>query len=193
MIPNFDKIAPRSEQPELQTPLGAVGDGSEPAAKNGHDKAGKFVAGNKCGRGNPHARRQAELRGALLGVMTPERMAALAEVLFSASLAGDWVAAKLLLSHCIGKPSEAVEPDRLDLHEWAIVNESPTLAQFLRARTDSCDPKDAASEVRKQLPSGPLNDYILERVKADAQRGNKDWIASLAADTLAEKQARAGQ
>jgi hypothetical protein len=199
MIASANRIDSRNgHTPGRRTPpLDAVGDGSNAEAVNGHDKAGhdkagKFVPGNKCGRGNPHARRQADLRNALFSAMTPERMAELGEKLYSASIAGDWVAAKLLLSHCIGKPAEAVDADRLDLEEWDIVAKSPTLAQFLRALADSCDPTDAASQVREKLPKGNLNDHIAQHVKVEAERGSKEWVAQLNKDVVAEREARVG-
>ncbi len=103
------RAVPAAKPAPPSLPLDAVADGAHqnapdaPAdACNGRGKAGKFAPGNKIGRGNPHARRMAEMRNALTAAMTPEKMAALGERLYGAAIAGDWVAAKLLLAYTPG-------------------------------------------------------------------------------------------
>jgi len=114
-----------------------VADGSngQPATE-GRGAGGRFAPGNKHGRGNPHARRMAELRAAFLSVATPEGLRQLGETMLKAALGGDWVAAKLLLSYVIGKPEAGISPDRLDLDEWHLLNASPTRAEVALALLD---------------------------------------------------------
>jgi hypothetical protein len=68
-----------------------------------------------------------ERRKALLGAVTPEDVAAVARKLVELSLAGDVAAAKVLLSYVIGRPTPAVDVDRLDLSELAILKASPPI------------------------------------------------------------------
>src|SRR5262249_60160154 len=90
----------------------------QPKAGGRGASPGRFTAGNKFARGNPHARRMAALRQAFLSAATEERMRELGEKLFAAALAGDWQAAKLLLAYLAGRPAAAPDPDRLGLGEW---------------------------------------------------------------------------
>jgi hypothetical protein len=103
-----------------------------PAAA-GRDAAGRFAEGNKGGPGNPHARRVAALRSALLEVVTPERLRPLAERLYQRAMGGDTAAAKLLLAYTLGSPSRPVDPDRLDLEEWKLRQEWPQLGDVIEA------------------------------------------------------------
>jgi hypothetical protein len=117
-------------------PFQPFGDG----ANNGELKAdditvrepnGRFGNGNCGGPGNPFGRRVAALRSAFLAAATEERLQELAEKLFQMALGGDVAAAKVFLAYAIGKPTEAGNPDRLDLEEYAQFQEHPTRAQAL--------------------------------------------------------------
>ena len=80
-----------------------------PTAANGRDGAtGRFVAGNKCARGNPFARRVAELRQAVLDAVGPEDVKAVVAALLVLAKAGDVPAAKLVLDRALG-PCEAAD------------------------------------------------------------------------------------
>jgi hypothetical protein len=105
---------------------------SSPAAGD-RDSRGRFTAGNHGGRGNPHARRMAALRQALLSATTEERMRELGERLYAAALAGDWQAAGLFLRYVVGRPGEAVDPDRVDLDEWQMRRDGPDFSEVLAA------------------------------------------------------------
>ena len=87
-----------------------------PTDDNGRDGRGRFATGNRCALGNPHARRVAELRAALLSAVTPEDIEAIARVLVKKAKGGDVVAVKELLDRCIGKAPAPVVLD-LDHHE----------------------------------------------------------------------------
>jgi hypothetical protein len=146
-------------------PLAAVGDGTVPdSAEPAHQTAeappagrdtttGRFIPGNKAACGNPHARRVAALRSALLGALTEEHMARLAEALFTQALAGDTAAAKLLLSYAIGKPAPAVDPDRLDLDALDLLRLLPTQTEVVRLLAERVGAEEAAGMVLSLLPA----------------------------------------
>jgi hypothetical protein len=154
-------------------PLNTVSDGAAPHASAspataGRDAAGKFATGNKCGRGNPHARRMAALRGAMLETITGERLKTLAEQLYKMAVSGDTAAAGLLLSYALGKPGKCPDADALDLHEWQLVQEAPTKAEILRAMLDDVPPELAAAALlfwhESVASADPLD--LLQKIKA---------------------------
>ena len=57
--------------------------------------------------------------------------------LFEMAIAGNINAAKLILSYAIGQPVPATDPDRLDLDEWKLLDQSPTRTEAMRALMDS--------------------------------------------------------
>ena len=109
---------------------------SDPApsanADNGRDTSGRFAPGNKGGPGNPFGRLMAMLRCALCRRIKPEDVEAIANVLIAKAKEGDVPAARLVLSYGIGKPTEAVNPDTLDLAEWDIYRQGPVSLDDLR-------------------------------------------------------------
>jgi hypothetical protein len=125
----------------------------------------------------------AALRAALLDCATVERMKALGETLYEAALEGDWTAAKLLLAYAIGKAPEAVDPDRLDLDEWRILDAAPTLAQVFRAFMDGCPPGETAELYRKLLPHA--KDRINEKLQQNPE--------SMTPAVMNERKARVGK
>jgi hypothetical protein len=104
---------------------GAPTAGDPPPAGTGRDSNGRFLPGCRGGPGNPHARRVGKLRTQLLDYLTPQRLEQLLEGLFQAAVAGDVGAAKLLLGYSLGQPSPALEIDRLDHEEIALLAELP--------------------------------------------------------------------
>jgi len=86
---------------------------------------GQFQPGNKGGPGNPHARKVAQLRAALLENLTPEKWQAIIGALINTATAGDLAAIKLILNYSIGQPLPAVSPDRLDDDEFAVMRSRP--------------------------------------------------------------------
>jgi hypothetical protein len=84
----------------------------------GRGTDGKFVKGNKGGPGNPFARQVAALRQAFLTSVTKEDIAAIAQAMLEKARAGDVAAARLVIQYSLGRPAEAVDPDRLDELEW---------------------------------------------------------------------------
>jgi hypothetical protein len=84
---------------------------------NGRNSNGQFAEGNKCGTGNPYARRVARLRSAMLDAVGENGLADIVQGMVTAAKGGDVAAAKLLLSYLLGKPVESVEPDYVEIHE----------------------------------------------------------------------------
>ncbi|MEI8194764.1 MAG: hypothetical protein WCI73_02525 [Phycisphaerae bacterium] len=83
---------------------------SEPSPKgeNGRAGNGRFAQGWKGGPGNPHARRVAKLRSAMLRAVTSADVRAIILRLLESAKAGDVSAAKELLTRCLG-PAEAID------------------------------------------------------------------------------------
>ena len=89
-----------------------------PGGGNGRDGRGRFMKGNPGGPGNPFARRVAQLRAALLNVVTPEDIAGMAQHLLAMAKIGDLPAIKLLFLYAVGRPVDVEDPDTLDQREW---------------------------------------------------------------------------
>lgn len=121
----FRKVL-RREQETLESlrPGAATEEAETPPAQDGRDTRGRFTKGNKGGTGNPFARQIAGFRTALVSAATDEDFADLARMLLAKAKGGDLAAVKLFLSYTIGKPTDAPDPDRLDLEDF----------QLLRAR-----------------------------------------------------------
>ena len=79
----------------------------------GRNPDGRFAPGNRAGRGNPHARRVARLRAALMRAVTPQDLAAVALALLAKAKDGDVAAARELLQRLLGPPVELDFVERL--------------------------------------------------------------------------------
>jgi hypothetical protein len=77
--------------------------------REGQDKRGRFLPGNRIARGNPVHKRMHALRGRLLKAVSPQDIQAIGEKLRDMALAGDVAAGRLLLDHCLGKAPQAIE------------------------------------------------------------------------------------
>jgi hypothetical protein len=82
------------------------------------DPKGRFLPGNGGGPGNPFARAVAALRQTLLRSVSEADMEAITAALVARARAGDPAATKLLFQYVLGKPTETVDPDQLDVDEW---------------------------------------------------------------------------
>ena len=108
-----------------------------PTNPNGRSSSGKFAAGNRFGKGNPHARRVQQLRTAILDAVTPDDVKAIVAGLIEAAKSGDVAAAKLLLDRCLGKVVAADNvPFNLDgddhLHRF--LQQHPDQPELARAK-----------------------------------------------------------
>ena len=90
-------------------------------AASERDDKGRFGKGNRGGPGNPFARQTAKLRQAMLNSVTEDDIAQVMHSLKQQAIDGDRAAAKLLLSYTVGKPTQAVDPDTLDQHEFQTI------------------------------------------------------------------------
>lgn len=81
---------------------------------------GRFAKGNPGGPGNPHARKVAALRSALIGAVSEQDVAAIVRALVEKAKGGDVAAVKELLSRTLG-PAEALDVlQRLEAVEEAM-------------------------------------------------------------------------
>jgi hypothetical protein len=147
------------------SPSATVSNGA--AETNGHDKkTGRFAPGNQCGRGNPHARRQAALRAVLFDAVGEDRLRGIATRLATLAENGDMEACKLLFAYLLGKPGAAPDPDRLDLEEWKLADAQPTVHELARALVDNVDARGACDHLRRRQPQDAQQ--LSERIVADA-------------------------
>jgi len=144
MTATIEKHFPGLNREQVAPPSNTVADG----ATGGRSTNGKFTKGNKFGRGNPHARKLAELRTAFISVIGEDQLKQLADYLLVRAMAGDMVAAKLLLSYTLGKPGDVQNPDMLDIEEWRLLDQSPALSEMMRGLQDSVDPAIAVEIVK---------------------------------------------
>jgi hypothetical protein len=123
-----------------QLPPDAAGNGKAhpdrtASGTSNHDARGRFTKGNKVGRGNPYARRVAVLRRAMLRIVKPNDLQTIIVKMILRGCAGDVAAARLALQYTLGKPSETVDPDRVDLEELELTEErlafNPALVESL--------------------------------------------------------------
>ena len=73
---------------------------------NGRTASGRFAKGNPGGPGNPHSRRVAALREALLESVTESDIRAVSKALVSKAKGGDIPAVRELLDRLLGKGDE---------------------------------------------------------------------------------------
>lgn len=145
-------------------PLSTVTD-SRP--KNGHDAKGRFTRGNKEARGNPFARRLGKLRALVLDAVLDEDVRAVIRKLVDLAKAGNPAAAKLLLAYVIGRPTEAVNPDRLDLDEFRLLEDCPTPAKVLRVLLGGLKPGPVVDLVHGHLTTKRVAKEIFRSDQTD--------------------------
>jgi hypothetical protein len=123
-------------------------------AKDSHrDAQGRFIGGNPGGPGNPFARQVAEMRRALLSCVTYEEMRIIGGQLVVKAKMGDLAAIKLLFQYVIGKPTDSVNPDTLDLQEMEQYQQGMTPEQMQELMTGRRqEPGELVELVRMLLP-----------------------------------------
>jgi hypothetical protein len=94
----------------------------------------------------------AALRQAMLDVVKPDDLQAIIVRLVLAAQQGDVAAAKLVLAYTLGKPGPSVDPDLLDLHEWALWQQMPVPNEALAPLLGSLQVPLACTLVRTILP-----------------------------------------
>ena len=113
--------------------------------KSDRPAKGRFTLGNKGGPGNPFARQIAEIRKRLLNTVPGEALDKILLAMVEKAQAGDVAAAKLVLQYTVGKPAEAVHPDRIELEDH-------------RLRTESLVPMSGWGPAYGLLPVSTVND-----------------------------------
>jgi hypothetical protein len=139
-----------------------------PARGRERDDAGRFQPGCKPGPGNPFARRVATLRKALLESVSEGDVAELGRKLLAQALAGDVAASKVLLSYVVGKPTEVVDPDRIEIEAWKLLLAWPTLSEAVAAMI--------------AVPPGPA----IESVQTTAPATSAELMARIANEQILE-------
>ncbi len=86
-----------------------------PAGDNGRNPDGTSAKGNRAACGNPFAQRVAKLRTALLNAVSDDDIRAIVAAMVKQAKAGDMVAAREVLTCVVGKPTDAVDPDRVEI------------------------------------------------------------------------------
>jgi hypothetical protein len=152
---------------------------SATASNGGRTRRGTFARGNKCAKGNPFARKMALFRSSLLRGLDEGKLEALGDKLYSLALAGDVTAAELLLKYAVGKPTPAVNPDRLDSDEFAVLTSGPTLSALWHAAHEVADPAFAVEIWKRLSASGPdaATTQLVNAVEAEPGRFAKDLAA----------------
>src|SRR5262245_18224965 len=84
----------------------------------------------------------------MLNAVTEKELKKLVKRLLELAHAGDMAAAKLVLNYTVGRPAETVDPDRLDVDEWKLLDDSPTVHEIRRAVIDNIPPDVAAIILR---------------------------------------------
>ena len=115
------------------------------------DAKGRFAKGNPGGPGNPYARQVAELRKELLQRCTPERIGKIADRMMELAEGGNVSAAKLVFQYVLGKPHEAVSPDRLDIDEVQTFRDGSSKKDDLLPTLLGGVPADVSAELLRQL------------------------------------------
>src|SRR5262245_2045611 len=131
--------------PEVPSPDSA-------APKAGRDASGKFTVGNHGGPGNPHARQVAALRKHHLACATPEDVAAVYKAILDAAVGGSVPAQRLYFELLFGKNLKALDPDRIDAHEFEINKETAVSDPEMTALVSSPDPQTALRVTRIMRP-----------------------------------------
>ncbi len=84
---------------------------------NGQDNRGRFIHGNKLGRGNPLAGRAAKIRAKLLDRFTEEHQEIVARQLIGMAGGGDLAAIKELYDRTSGKAAQTEILERIEALE----------------------------------------------------------------------------
>jgi hypothetical protein len=119
---------------------------------NGRDGQGRFTRGNPGGPGNPYYRRQAELKRQMLAHVTEVDVMSVMRVLLGLARSGDLAAIKLFLEYTVGKPSKEVDPDKEELHEWQLQQQTPRLQEVLEVMAHGIETPTANQVTRDMVP-----------------------------------------
>jgi hypothetical protein len=99
---------------------------NEAHAKVDRDVKGRYLDGNPGGPGNPFNRQTAMFKKAIQSATTPDEARALTRKIYDMAMAGNLAAAKIYFTYSYGKP-DAVDPDRVDVHELQVLRDTAPL------------------------------------------------------------------
>lgn len=85
-----------------------------PSGPNGRGKRGQFGPGNSFSRGNPFAKRVAQIRSALMRSIKPADIRLAVKALVERAKAGDRFALAELLDRSVGRPASSVEAEIME-------------------------------------------------------------------------------
>ncbi|HEY1859535.1 MAG TPA: hypothetical protein VGG61_04230 [Gemmataceae bacterium] len=125
---------------------------TSPSGRSGREASGRFAKGNTGGPGNPFARKTAALRRAFCEAVTEDDVRSLAQQLLVKAREGDLAAVKVLFAYAIGRPTEAVDPDTLDLDEWQLFLRNPADVTEVKRILNSLPSSLACTLLRTMLP-----------------------------------------
>lgn len=85
---------------------------------------GQYARGNRGGPGNPFNRQIAAFRTMIVSTTTLDDVREAALKLIEAARQGNLAAIKLFFQYVVGKPTDAVDPDRMDVDEFKLCEQS---------------------------------------------------------------------
>lgn len=88
-----------------------------PTEDCGRSKNGQFAPGNQISKGNPHHKKVAQLRAALLDAVSKKDLQAIIKKLISKAKGGDAISAREVLDRTLGKPAQAELLQRIETLE----------------------------------------------------------------------------
>jgi hypothetical protein len=137
----------------------------------GRDRHGRFAKGNSGGPGNPFGRQVAAFRTALVAAVTAEDIQRVMAALLEQAVKGNVGAARLFLAYTVGKPAGPADPDRVDVEEWQLVQQTVARPQEVE-RTFTRMPVQLASKIANAaLPvmADELGEQLATRLKKPVQ------------------------
>jgi len=98
--------------------------------------------------------------------VTDDDLTDLGRRLVDQAKAGNLVAAKLLLAYTVGRPTDAVDPDTLDLQEWQLYQKGPARPEEVAGILERMPVGMTCELVRHLLPclGSTLGQQLLEQL-----------------------------
>ena len=88
--------------------------------------------------------------------------------------AGNIAAAKLILRYAVGEPLPPADPDRLDLDEWKLLDQSPTRTEAVRAMIDGVPVASAIRFVQDAIQTLAAATSAGELIPTSTSEGDED-------------------
>jgi hypothetical protein len=168
-----------------------AGDSSEAKADfkpaTQRDAKGRFGPGNLGGPGNPFARQLAKFRAFIMKCNTEEHMTFAFNKMMELIADGNVGALKLYFLYIIGKPADAVDPDKLDLAEWNGYKETAGMVDEASAlmKAPASDLPLTLLRIGKAAVTQKMRDFAayniehpeeMQKAKAEAARKRKEEL-----------------